>query len=167
MSQTVYNRLTEIALAGNLFGRRHSIETIFLETGTMPFGYGVVKGTGEQDGILQDGSAPAIADIRGVAIRNPNIVRIWKSTDDPTYTAENDDVMDVVRKGMIWVATTSTLIRGGPIFMQHTTSGMNYAGTFRNTIDGAAALDVSEIFSVFRGNENPGEVAVLEVHITS
>ena len=162
--QDFFTRKTEISLPGNLFGSNHVIEPLVLEAGAAPFGYGVVAGTDEQDAVLPAG-APALADIRGVARRNPNIERIWKSTDDPTYTADEDPVMDVVRKGFIWVAATAVITRGEAVFLQHTLNGQNFPGSFRNGIDGGNALDVSSLFSWFRGNENVGDLAVLEVHI--
>jgi len=153
------------AIAGLLFGSwPHQIERLTLESGECPFGYGVAAGTGETQAELPSGAVTAAA-LRGVTRRNPNIERKHLSQDDPVYDYEYNNAMDVVRKGPIWVATSSLLVRGGPIFWQHTTSGGNLAGTFRNTIDGSDAVDISSVAAVFRGNDVSGEPAVVEFNI--
>lgn len=151
-------------LAGELFGDFHEIETLYLESGVMLFGYGVIKGLNEQ-GAIPVAGVPAIAAIRGVAVRDRTIPRLWQSDEDPQYSAANFPRMDVVRKGKILVPATAIVQRVDPVFFQHTTSGGNLAGTFRHTTDGGNAVDISAIASWFRGNENIGELAVLDLHI--
>lgn len=163
MAQASYTRKIVRGRGGRLFGSHHVIETLFLETGIVLFGYGVKAGSEEQDAVLV--AAPiTIADFRGVAVLDPSIERIYKSEDDPTYTAENNNAMDVVRKGMIEVVPTTLVVRGDPPFMQHT-SNTYEPGEFHNVSDGGNAIDISSVASWFRGNENIGEVAVLELHI--
>jgi len=153
------------SIAGMLFGSwPHQIERLSLESGECPFGYGVIAGTGETQALLPSGAVTVDA-LRGVTRRNENIERKHLSADDPVYDYEYNNAMDVVRKGPIWVATTSLLVRSGPIFFQHTTSGANLAGTFRNTVDGGNAVDVSSVAAVYRGNDVAGEPAVVEFNI--
>ena len=95
---------------------------------------------------------------------DPSIERIHKSEDDPTYSAENNNAMDVVRKGMLEVVPATLMTRGGFIFLQHT-SGASEPGEIRDNNDGGNAIDISSIVSIFRANENIGEVAVIDIHI--
>lgn len=162
--QTEYTALIQKGLPGMLFGGHHRIEPMFLESGAGPFGYGVVKGSEEQDALLPTGGE-TVADFRGVIRRNPNIERIHRSEEDPAHDSVNNDTMDIVRIGMILVFPTSLVVRDGPIFLQHTTSGNNFAGTFRATADGGNAVDVSSVVSWFRANETIGAAAVLNLHI--
>ncbi len=164
MSQDTYTRRIVRGRSGRLFGSKHEIETLFLESGILPFGFGVQSGTNEQDGELIN--APVtIPEIRGFAALDPSIERIHKSEDDPTYSAENNNAMDVVRKGMLEVVPSTLLTRDGPIFLQHT-SGASEPGELRDDNDTGNAIDISSIVSIFRGNENLGEVAVIDIHIT-
>lgn len=163
MGQASYTRRIVKGRSGRLFGSHHEIETLFLESGIVSFGYMVKGGSEEQDAVLI-GAPVTIADIRGVAVLDPSIERIYKSEDDPTYTAENDNKMDIVRKGMIEVVPTTLVTRGGAIFVQHT-SNTYEPGEFHNVSDSGNAIDISSIASWFRGNENVGEIAILELHI--
>lgn len=162
--QKVYTQNIAKGLAGNLFGHGHEIEPMFLESGIVPFGYGVKAGTEEQDALLPSGGE-TVADFRGVARRATTIERLHRSEDNPAYDAEFNDIMDIVRLRMILVEPTSLVVRDGPIFWQRVTSGNNFAGTFRNTADGGNAIDISTVASWFRGNEVIGALAVLNLHI--
>jgi len=164
--QEVFHPTLTKALAGMLFGSwPHQIERLTLESGECPFGYGVISGT-EETGAVLPTTTITVPQLRGVTRRNANIERDWRSSDDSVYKADYENAMDVIRKGPIWVATTSLLVRGGPIFFQHTTNGANPAGTFRNDADTANAIDISAVASVFRGNNISGEPAVVEFNIS-
>ena len=162
--QKVYTENIDKGLPGMLFGRNHEIEPMFLESGLVPFGYGVAAGTDEQDALLPDAGS-LLADFRGVARRAATIERLHRSEENPTYDSENNDIMDIVRKGMIMVVPTAVVVRGEPVFWQIITNGDWYAGTFRDGGDSGKAIDISSVASWFRGNVTLGGLAVLDIHI--
>lgn len=147
-----------------LFGDRHEIEPMFVESGVVPFGYGVTKGTEEQDALLPSGGE-TVADFRGVAMLPKAIERLHRITDNPTYDEDVRDIMSVVRKRMIMVVPTAVVTRDDPVFWQIVTAGSNYAGTFRHTSDGGNAIDISSVAAWFRGNEVIGGFAVLNLNL--
>ena len=151
-------------LSGMLFGRGHEIEPMLLESGVVPFGYGVKQGTEEDTALLPSGGE-TVVNFRGVARRAANIPRVYRSDQNPTYDATYEDVMDIVRLRMILVEPTSLVARGDSVFWQIVTSGSNYAGSFRNTSDGGSAIDISSVANWFRGNDTIGGLAVLSLHV--
>ena len=164
VGQDVYTERILPGLPGMLHGRGHQIETLFLELGEVPFGFGVIAGTEEQDALLPS-SVFTVADFRGVAKRNTNIERPYKSGGDPVYSAEFDSVMDVVRLRNILVIPTVVVARGEPVWLHHTANAEKIPGTFSNAQDSTNNVDVSAVASWFRGNVTIGAVAVLQLHI--
>lgn len=165
VGQDVYTERILPGLPGMLHGRGHQIETLFVESGVVPFGYGVIAGTKEQDAVLPS-SVFAVADFRGVARRNPNIERLYKSEDDPVYSAEFDPAMDVVKLRSILVIPTTVVLRDDPVWLHHTANGLKLPGTFSNAQDSTNNVDISAVAKWFRGNQTIGAVAALQLHIT-
>jgi hypothetical protein len=127
----------------------------------------VIAGTNFDDAKMS-AAAVAATVIRGITVRSTRKERIYRSADDPYYSAEDKDAMEVLKDGWIWVLPTTVLAFRGAIFMQHTLHGTNEPGTFRNDADTDGtdnAVDVSSIISVFRPNASIGELACLRVNI--
>ena len=162
--QTEYTQRIDKGLPGMLFGTGHEIEPMFVESGQVPFGYGVTKGTEEQEALLPSGGE-TVGDFRGVAQISKAVQRVHRSEDNPVYDADLRDVMPVVRRRMVLVPATAIVSRDDPVFWQIVTNGINYAGTFRNTNDGGNAIDISTVAAWFRGNTAAGELAVLNLRV--
>lgn len=162
--QTTWTQNIDKGLPGLRFGTGHEVENMVVESGEVPFGYGVTAGSEDEYALLPSGGE-TVVDFRGVAELAKNIPREWRSSENPKYNAEYDDVMGVIRKRMVLVVPTAVVVRGDPVFWQIITAGSNYAGTFRNTADGGNAIDISSVASWFRGNETLGGLAVLNLNI--
>ena len=162
--QKEYNLKMLEGLAGQPFGSGQVIDPLFLESGTCPFGYGVTAGTAEDQAILPSGGE-TVADFRGVTLRRGSIERDWRSTEDPVYNAEYENIMDVVLRRGVLVVPTSVVQRGDSVFWQIITNGSNLAGTFRNDADAGNAIDISSVAAWFRSNATLGALAALTLKI--
>ena len=106
----------------------------------IPFGFGVVKGTNDDDVILPTGSGNIFL---GVATIMQIEKRASYSLDASSrYGVPIKHEVAILEQGVIAVFIDQTVAQGGAVFLRHTANG-SVVGTFRADADTANALSIT------------------------
>jgi len=106
----------------------------------IPFGFGVVKGTTDDDLLLPVNSGSVFM---GVAVIQNIEKRASYSLDASSrFGCPVDHELAYAMQGVIAVYIDQTVVKGGPVFCRHTANG-SVVGTFRADVDTANALSIT------------------------
>jgi len=106
----------------------------------IPFGFGVCKGTSDDDLILPVNSGSVFMGV--AAIQNIEKRASYSLDASSRYGCPVDHELAYVLQGVVAVYIDQTVTKGGAVYLRHTANG-SVVGTFRADADTANALQIT------------------------
>ncbi len=155
--QTTYSQAMTVKLAGMLGDMRDAVvESFKAEGGAIPFGYAVVIGADASATVKLPTSTGQ--GFRGIALHEQAQMQ---SIGGSAVSYAQYDVVNVLRRGLVWVATAGTVAADDAAYF--IVSG-GTAGKLSNVDDGTT----DPIYSgVFRSSVTGAGLALLEINLPS
>lgn len=134
---TTYGDSRTAGLEGDIANQevRNIISVVCEEATGIPFGYAVVQGTADDQGLLP---VDANSVFLGLAVRKAAKNRSSNSVD----SYEDEDEMAVMTKGVIWATCEDGCSPGDDVYWRHTAAGAEEKGELRTDADTADAVQI-------------------------
>lgn len=162
MSQTAYNYSMDVAVSGLLVeasGGAKSIGTWITPDDEIPFGRGVVKKSGDANGVvLPTGGSDRL---EGIALYDPKVEAGAASVEN-AYPADTE--IAVLKRGKVWVEVDQNVTPDDAVYCRYTVNGgSDQLGIFRADGDSSKAFAVTA--ARFLTAASAGGLAQLEINI--
>lgn len=157
MTQLSYGYDMEIGQPGLLFDIGNNSVLTYRAEENIGFGFGLVKGTGDQDALLP---VDGLGEFVGVAIRTQAVEQ--DASGDAFYAEKS--AVSVLTRGRIYVRVEQDVVLGDPVFLRFAVGAPGTViGEFRKDADTATAYEIERARFVRGAVE--GGLAVVEINL--
>lgn len=154
------------AIAGSLYDLADNVVSSFISeeaSAEIPFGVMVARGTADNGALKLHTSSAAMDGILAGVVLHSNAYN--KTNELGTTGLKPGIIMNVLRKGRVWVQVEEAVTPASVVKVRAVASGGEVAGAFRDTADSTDCVDISRM-ARYLTSAGAGELAVLELDLT-